>query len=107
MALAIPATIFDRVLFSWSALGAAFGPIVVARVARVEPATGAILSAMALGFGMSALFFLVRGMGLEGTGGIGGLLAALAALPGSPFERVVPWVLPLLIVFIWRRPAHA
>jgi len=101
MALAIPATIFDRVLFSWSALGAAFGPIVVARVARVEPATGAILAAMALGFGMSALFFLVRGMGMEG------FLADLAALPGSPFERVVPWVLPLVIVFVWRRPAHA
>lgn len=105
MALAIPATIFDRVLFSWSALGAAFGPVVVARVARVEPASGAILAAMALGFGMSALFFLIRGMGLEGTGGLAGLLADLAALPGSPFERVVPWFLPLLVVFVWRRRA--
>lgn len=105
MALAIPATIFDRVLFSWSALGAAFGPIVVARVARVEPATGAILAAMALGFGMSALFFLIRGMGLEGAGGLGGFLAGLAALPGSPFERVVPWLIPLILVFTWRRKA--
>ncbi|MGP1275328.1 MAG: sodium/proline symporter, partial [Caulobacterales bacterium] len=107
MALAIPATIFDRVLFSWSALGAAFGPIIVARVAKVEPSTGAILTAMALGFGVSALFFLIRGMGLEGTGGFAGLLADLAALPGSPFERVVPWFLPLLIVFVWKRRAHA
>lgn len=107
MALAIPATIFDRVLFSWSALGAAFGPIIVARVAKVEPATGAILTAMALGFGVSALFVLIRGMGLEGTGGLAGLLADLAALPGSPFERVVPWFLPLLIVFVWKRRTHA
>ena len=29
----------------------------------------------------------------------------LAALPGSPFERVVPWLIPLILVFTWRRKA--
>lgn len=98
MALAVPATIFDRVLFSWSALGAAFGPIVFARIARVEPASGAIVLAMIAGFAMSALFFLVR------VSDAGGPLGALAALPGAPFERVVPWIVPLVLVFAWRRP---
>jgi sodium/proline symporter len=97
MALSVPATIFDRVLFSWSALGAAFGPVVVARIMRVEPAAGAILSAMALGFGLSALFFLLRSAGADGP------LGALAALPGSPFERVFPWIPALIVVFVWRR----
>jgi sodium/proline symporter len=97
MALSVPATIFDRVLFSWSALGAAFGPVVVARIMRVEPAAGAILTAMALGFGLSAVFFLLRSLGADGP------LGDLAALPGSPFERVFPWIPALIVVFAWRR----
>lgn len=99
MALALPSTIFDRVLFSWSALGAAFGPTVLARVMRREPAPGAILLSMALGFGLSAGFFLLRVNGAEG------MLGDLAALPGSPMERVFPWIPALITVFVWRRRA--
>lgn len=38
-------------------------------------------------------------------GQIGGdsLPAQLAALPGDPFERIFPWIIPLVLVFAWRQ----
>ncbi len=97
LAATLPSTIFDRVLFSWSALGAAFGPIIVARVMGVEPKPGAIILAILAGFFMTVLFY--------GFGQIGGdsLPAQLAALPGDPFERIFPWIIPLVLVFAWRQ----
>lgn len=96
LAATLPATIFDRVLFSWSALGAAFGPIILARVCGVEPRSGAILSAILAGFFVTVFFYA--------WGQVGGdsLWAQLAALPGDPFERIFPWLVPLLLVFTWR-----
>ncbi len=108
LTLSLPATVFDRVLFSWSALGAAFGPIVVARVAGVEPRGPAIVLAILAGFFTTVTFYVFGQLGpVEDAGGIAGALAALAALPGDPFERVVPWIAPLLICFLWRSPARA
>jgi sodium/proline symporter len=97
LAMTLPASIFSRVLFSWSALGAAFGPILFARVAGVEPKPAAILAAITLGF-FTTVFFYIYGQ-------IGGdsLPARLAALPGDPFERIFPWVVPLILVFGWRQ----
>ncbi|MEM7283920.1 MAG: sodium/proline symporter, partial [Pseudomonadota bacterium] len=37
LTLTLPDTIFNRVLFAWSALGAAFGPLIIARVLGREP----------------------------------------------------------------------
>ncbi|MCW5724006.1 MAG: sodium/proline symporter [Maricaulaceae bacterium] len=102
MAMAVPASIFDRVLFSWSALGAAFGPVIAVRVMGAEPRAGAILAAMLLGFGVSALFFTLRSLGADG-GGVIGLLGELARLPGAPFERVFPWVAPLILLLAFRQ----
>lgn len=97
LAMTLPASIFSRVLFSWSALGAAFGPILFARVAGVEPKPMAILLAITAGFFITVLFYIY--------GQIGGdsLLARLAALPGDPFERIFPWLVPLVLVFTWRQ----
>ena len=97
LAMTLPASIFSRVLFSWSALGAAFGPILFARVAGVEPKPMAILIAITAGFFTTVLFYIY--------GQIGGdsLLARLPALPGDPFERIFPWLVPLVLVFVWRQ----
>ncbi|MBR9826294.1 MAG: sodium/proline symporter [Alphaproteobacteria bacterium] len=100
MTLVLPATIFDRVLFAWAALGAAFGPIVVMRVLRFEPAGWAVLSAMIAGFGLTVAF---NALGQVPEGSAGGVLAALrglAVLPGDPFERVFPWVPALLLLWL-------
>ncbi|WP_421789027.1 sodium/proline symporter [Hyphobacterium sp.] len=99
LALALPATIFSRVLFAWSALGAAFGPVVLVRVFNREPEGWAILAAILSGFGMTVFFYLAGQIGGDGWAG------QLAALPGDPFERVVPWIVPLVLLFVFSRRA--
>ncbi|MFW6413387.1 MAG: sodium/proline symporter [Oceanicaulis sp.] len=103
LTLTLPATIFDRVLFSWSALGAAFGPVIVARVAGVEPRGSAILAAIVLGFFTTVLFYVFGQIGPDTLTGLPAALASLAAIPGDPFERIVPWLAPLLLVFTLRQ----
>ena len=50
LAALIPESIFSRVLFAWTALGAAFGPIVVARYLGWRVHAWAVPVAMSLGF---------------------------------------------------------
>lgn len=100
LALALPATIFSRVLFAWSALGAAFGPVVLVRVFHREPAGWAILAAILSGFAMTVFFYLAGQIGGDSWAG------ELARLPGDPFERIVPWVLPLVLLIIASRPSR-
>ena len=99
LALALPATIFSRVLFAWSALGAAFGPVVLVRVSGREPAGWAILAAILSGFAMTVFFYLAGQVGGDSWAG------ELARLPGDPFERVVPWILPLMLLIAVSRRA--
>ena len=106
LTLSVEATVFNRVLFSWSALGAAFGPIVVARVAGVEPRGAAILLSILAGFFTTVLFYIYGQIPpSEAAPGLSRLLAELANLPGDPFERAAPWVIPLLLCFSWRQRA--
>lgn len=106
LTLSVEATVFNRVLFSWSALGAAFGPIVVARIAGVEPRAEAILASIVLGFSATVLFYIFGQVPTDSVTGLARLLADLAQLPGDPFERAAPWLLPLLLCFLWRLPAR-
>ncbi len=81
----LPATIFARVLFAWNGLGAAFGPIVFARVLGRELAPWAILAAMAAGFGLTALLY------------------SLPDTPGDVAERLLPFLTAGVIVVIGSR----
>lgn len=56
VSLAMPASIFERALLAWTALGAAFGPLVIFRVAGIRVSGGAAFAAMLTGFSI-ALFF--------------------------------------------------
>jgi len=103
LTLSLPATIFDRVLFSWSALGAAFGPVIVARVAGIEPKGGAILAAIVAGFAVTVTFYVFGQIDAAGLTGAPAMLASLAAVPGDPFERIAPWILPLILLFTVRQ----
>jgi len=87
--LYIPATIFERVLFAWTALGAAFGPVVVARVLNWRPRAAAVITAMLTGFALAVLFNQVWPSG-----------------PGAIWERALPWLPALLILFFGRRTAR-
>lgn len=105
LTLSVDATIFDRVLFSWSALGAAFGPVIVARVCQAAPQGWAVIAAIVLGFATTVLFYTYGQVGAQAAGGgLSAVLARLAAIPGDPFERIVPWVIPLVLVFSFRQP---
>ncbi|PWE18583.1 sodium/proline symporter [Marinicauda salina] len=105
LTLTLPATIFDRVLFSWSALGAAFGPVILARVVGVEPRGWAIFASILAGFSMTVVFYVSGQIGVEAMGeGPPRALARLAAIPGDPFERIAPWILPTLLCFGFRQP---
>ncbi|MYF51610.1 MAG: sodium/proline symporter [Gammaproteobacteria bacterium] len=101
LTLSLPDTIFNRVLFAWSALGAAFGPIVVWRVTgRLVPARAA-LACMLAGFSTTVLFYAL-GAAPE----TDSLLSQAAHLPGDPFERAVPWLPSLIVLFFWTGRNH-
>ena len=59
IALYLPDDIFNRVLFAWNALGATFGPVLIARLWRWNNSDTQILSAMASGFVLTVCFYLL------------------------------------------------
>ena len=98
LTLMLPDSIFNRVLFAWSALGAAFGPIMFFRVFGKQVSMGASALAMLLGFGTTLLFYSAGAV----AGPSDSLLVYLAKLPGDPFERLFPWVPGVLVLFLHR-----
>lgn len=71
-----PASIFSRILFAWVALGAAFGPVVVARTLGFKPSGHVVLVAMLTGFGLAVAYEL----GWIGSG------------PGAMWKTIAPWI---------------
>lgn len=98
LALSLPDSIFNRVLLAWSALGAAFGPIVLFRVMGRTVGAAPALAAMLSGFAVTVVFY---SLGAAPAGD--SILSQAAHLPGDPFERVVPWLPPLLILWYFTR----
>ena len=80
-----PAEIFSRVLFAWTALGSAFGPPLILRLAGRRPGTGATLAAIATGFGAT----IVANW-------------AFPTAPGDWVERLVPFFLALGVSWMGR-----
>ena len=89
IALFVPNDIFSRVLFAWHALGAAFGPLLILRLAGCRLRSGAILTAMAAGFGLTVIFHF------------------LPEAPGDIIERVVPFAVAFLIAWLGRISAKS
>jgi len=79
--LQLPDSIFDRVVFAWSALGSAFGPVVIGRALGARTRQEAVLAAMIVGFSIT--------VGVHFT----------MASPPPLLERVVPFLVGLIIVF--------
>jgi len=92
--LLLPATIFERTLFAWVALGASLGPSVVVRVLGLKPSGRALLLSISAGFlaSLAFEFFLSSG-------------------PGQVWARTLPWVmafLPFAASMLFRKSdAHA
>lgn len=87
IAVVLPAAIFGRVLFAWSGLGAAFGPLLIGRVAGWDIRAGYAWAAMVIGFGLTVVFY------------------SLPNTPGDVAERVIPFVSAAVIVFLGRTKA--
>ena len=101
LALTLPDTIFNRVLFAWNALGAAFGPVIIARILKREPVAAARLWSIVIGFSLTVLFYTYGTIDPGSTSNVfSAWLSKLAHLPGDPFERVLPFFLPLAIVLL-------
>ncbi|MDH3766857.1 MAG: sodium/proline symporter [Gammaproteobacteria bacterium] len=79
VALFAPETIFKRVLFAWHAIGSAFGPLVLLRLAGYRIVSGALLASMLTGFLLTIALYWVPDT------------------PGDVAERLLPFVLALLI----------
>lgn len=79
LALAWRADIFSRVLFAWSSLGSAFGPILILRLLGRSISAPATLAAMLAGFGLTVLISWAPDM------------------PGDFAERIVPFLIALAI----------
>lgn len=87
LALTADDTIFGSVLFAWSALGAAFGPLLLVTLWRGPVRAGATTAAMLLGAGYSVVAYLDP------------------AWKGGIHERVLPFVGALVIAFLGSTPA--
>ena len=91
LTLFLPATVFDRVLFAWVALGAAFGPTVLLRALGHRATPAATLAAVALGFAVSVGFSLRPQLPADLVEKWGGWAVGLAVLllnPARPIRTV-------------------
>ena len=98
----IPDGLFNRVLFAWSALGAAFGAIVVARVLGFEPPTKARKFSILTGFFCTLLFYTFGASDFSASSNV--LiknLHFLSTLPGDPFERFIPFFMSCIVIFLF------
>jgi sodium/proline symporter len=77
VALLLPQSIFVRVLFAWHALGAAFGPPLLWRLAGFELPSAVVFAAMLAGFAGTVLLYW------------------LPDTPGDWLERLMPFALAL------------
>lgn len=85
LAMFAPAAIFSRVLFAWHAIGSAFGPLVILRLAGYVIDTRAVLASIAAGFGLTVVIhFFPDG-------------------PGDWLERLLPLAVAFAIAWIGRR----
>ena len=81
-------TIFSSVLFAWTAMGSAFGPLLLVIVLVGRPTATAALASMVAGFLLSVAAHLWD------------------ATNGGAFERVLPFVVALLIAWWGARQAR-
>ena len=84
MTLYMPKDIFSRVLFSWVALGAGFGPTILTKCLGWRVKGGFVLSAIIVGFLIAVIFANVSGAGAD------------------VIEKWGSWILGLLILFLGR-----
>jgi Na+/proline symporter len=89
VAIYLPEKIFSRVLFAWMALGAAFGPTLFVRLAGFSVTPMSVFSSILLGFGLTVI------------------LSFTANAPGDIAERLLPFMVALVPLLLFRRKLNA
>ena len=84
VAIYIPDTIFERVLFAWVAIGSALGPVILCRCLGITFSAGRIMPAIATGFIAAVACYL------------------LPNTPGDILERLLPFSLGLAVLLLRR-----
>lgn len=84
VAIYIPATIFQRVLFAWVAIGSALGPVILCRALQLRFPSGRILPAIASGFIAAVACYV------------------LPNTPGDILERLLPFSLGMAVLLVRR-----
>lgn len=87
VAILAPEAIFARVLFAWNAIGAAFGPTIILRLAGFRFGGWTVFSAIAIGFTATVL------------------LSWQPNTPGDIAEKLIPFAAGFLILLMLRKKA--
>ncbi|AOS98264.1 Sodium/proline symporter [Microbulbifer aggregans] len=82
IALYLPASIFERVLFAWVAIGSAFGPTILARLAGASLSPDAVARSIGTGFALAVL------------------LSLLPSTSGDWAERFIPFCTATLVLLL-------
>jgi len=85
VAICLPDKIFDRVLFAWLALGAAFGPSLFARLAGMQVKGIGVLLSIVVGFSLAVV------------------LSFVPNAPGDILERLLPFTLASFTLLCFRK----
>jgi len=87
LSLYLPASIFDRALFAWVAIGSAFGPTLFIKLTGCKPKGTATLYSIASGFVLSVILYY------------------LPNTPGDIAERTLPFIFGLTVhlYFLWAK----
>ena len=85
MTLYLPKDIFSRVLFSWVALGAAFGPTILTKCLGWRVKGGFVLTAIIAGFSIAVIFANISGSGAD------------------VIEKWLSWVIGVVVLFFGRK----
>lgn len=85
LTLYLPESIFNRALFAWGALGAAFGPVVLMRLAGIDITSMGVFLGITVGFGLTLVFY------------------QMPDTPGDILERLAPFLVATIVLLLNRR----
>ena len=89
LALAVPDAIFSRVLFAWSAIGSAFGPVLIVRLAGISLTARSVFRSMLVGFSLTVILHWLPDY----------------PSPGDAAERVLPFIVAFAVALAGRKKA--
>jgi len=89
LALAVPDAIFSRVLFAWSAIGSAFGPVLIVRLAGISLSARSVFRSMLVGFSLTVILHWLPDY----------------PSPGDAAERVLPFIVAFAVALAGRKKA--